>query len=97
MIERIGDLPESVVGFVAKGKVSSDDYQGVLIPAVDEALEMHDKLRLLYVLGGEFDGMTAGAMWDDTRSDSPTSRSGRRSPSSRTRTGFDTPSTFSAT
>jgi hypothetical protein len=67
VIEPIPDLPENVVGFVAKGKLSSDDYEKVLIPAVERALEAHDKARLLYVLGGEFDGMTPGAMWDDTR------------------------------
>jgi hypothetical protein len=67
MIERIGDLPDNVVGFVAKGKLTSDDYEKVLIPAVDQLLANHDKARLLYVLGSEFDGMSAGAMWDDTR------------------------------
>jgi hypothetical protein len=67
MIERIADLPDSVVGFIAKGTLSSDDYEKVLIPAVDEALEHHDKIRLLYVLGAEFDGMSTGAIWDDTR------------------------------
>jgi hypothetical protein len=67
MIERIADLPDNVVGFVAKGKLSSDDYENVLIPAVDRALEHHDKVRLLYVLGAEFDGMSTGAIWDDTR------------------------------
>jgi SpoIIAA-like len=67
MIEPIADLPANVVGFVAKGKLSSDDYEKVLIPAVDRALEANDKVRLLYVLGDDFDGMSAGAMWDDTR------------------------------
>jgi hypothetical protein len=67
MIEPIADLPDNVVGFVAKGKLSGDDYEKVLIPAVDHALEGNDKVRLLYVLGDDFDGMSAGAMWDDTR------------------------------
>ena len=67
MLDRIADLPDNVVGFVAKGELTSGDYEKVLIPAVDHALEVHDKIRLLYVLGGEFDGLTAGAMWDDTR------------------------------
>jgi hypothetical protein len=67
MIEPIPDLPENVVGFVAKGKLSSDDYDKVLIPAIERALESHEKARLIYVLGGEFDGMAPGAMWDDTR------------------------------
>jgi hypothetical protein len=67
MIELISDLPDNVLGFRARGELSSDDYEKTLIPAVDRALESHDKIRLLYVLGGEFDGVTAGAIWDDTR------------------------------
>ncbi len=67
MLEQVAGLPDNVVGFVAKGELTSDDYEKVLIPAVDRALEVHDKIRLLYVLGGEFDGLTAGAIWDDTR------------------------------
>ena len=67
MLERITDLPDNVIGFRARGKLNSDDYEKVLIPAVDHVLEDHDKVRLLYILGGEFDGLTAGAVWDDTR------------------------------
>jgi hypothetical protein len=67
MLDRISDLPDDILGFVARGKLTSDDYTTVLIPAVDRALETHDKIRLLYVLGEEFDGVTVGAMWDDTR------------------------------
>jgi SpoIIAA-like len=67
MLERITDLPDNVVGLVAKGKLTSEDYEQVLIPAVNQTLEGHEKVRLLYVLGGEFDGMSAGAIWDDTR------------------------------
>ena len=67
MIERISDLPDNVVGLVAKGELTGDDYKNVLIPAVDEALTNHDKIRLLYVLGGDWDGMSASAMWDDTK------------------------------
>jgi SpoIIAA-like len=67
MIEAIPDLPDNVVGFTAKGKLGSDDYEKVLMPAVEAALGRHDKIRMLYVLGHEFDGMSAGAIWDDTR------------------------------
>lgn len=67
MLDRIPDLPGNVVGFAARGELTSDDYEQVLIPAVDQALEDHDKVRLLYVLGGEFESMTPGAMWDDTK------------------------------
>ncbi len=67
MLDRIADLPDNVVGFIARGELNSDDYEQVLIPAVDQALADHDKVRLLYVLGGEFEGLTPGAMWDDTK------------------------------
>ena len=67
MIELIDDLPEPVVGFRAKGKVTGDDYEQVLMPRVDAALKAHDKVRLLYVLGDDFDGYSGGAMWDDAK------------------------------
>jgi SpoIIAA-like len=67
MLETIPGLPENVLGFVAKGELTSDDYRRVLVPAVDDALERHEKLRLLYVLGEEFDGLDAGAAWEDLK------------------------------
>jgi hypothetical protein len=67
MLERIPDLPDNVLGFVAKGELTGDDYDKILIPAVDQALASHEKIRLLYVLGEEFDGITGGAIWGDTR------------------------------
>jgi hypothetical protein len=67
MLERIADLPDNVLGFVAKGKLTGDDYTTVLIPAVDTMLASHDKIRLLFVFGTEFDGLTGGAIWEDTR------------------------------
>lgn len=35
MIEIMNDLPENVVGFRAMGKVTKEDYESVLMPAVD--------------------------------------------------------------
>ena len=67
MIEMMTDLPDNVLGIEAKGDVTDDDYDDVLIPAVEAHLTEHDKIRLLYVMGDEFDGYTMGAMWDDTK------------------------------
>lgn len=67
MIEAIQGLGEGVLGFEAKGEVTAADYEQVLVPAVDAALEGNDKLSLLYVLGDEFSGYDAGAMWQDTK------------------------------
>jgi hypothetical protein len=63
----IDDLPDNVVGVLAIGEVEDDDYDDVLEPAIDHRLSRHDKIRLLYVLGSEFTGYDAEAMWDDTK------------------------------
>jgi hypothetical protein len=67
MIEMMTGLPDNVIGFTATGKVTAADYEDIIVPAVEEALERHDKLRLLYHLGPEFDGYEAGALWEDTK------------------------------
>lgn len=65
MIELMTGLPDDVVGFTAKGEVTSADYRDVLDPAVRDALTRHDKIRVLYILGAEFTGYSGGALWDD--------------------------------
>ena len=69
MLERLRDLPDSVVGIKASGEVTGEDYKGVLIPAVEAALEGGNKVRLLYVMGDDVKGtgFTAGAAWQDTK------------------------------
>jgi len=67
MIEVISDMPDNVVAFRAKGKVTAKDYETVLIPAVEAAVKKHGKVRLLYHIGNEFSGVEAGAMWDDAK------------------------------
>ncbi|MGI9609154.1 MAG: STAS/SEC14 domain-containing protein [Acidimicrobiia bacterium] len=67
MIRVIDGLPGNVVGFEAVGEVRANDYQDTLDPVIQTALESHDKLRLLYVLGDDFDGYSGGAMWEDAK------------------------------
>jgi hypothetical protein len=67
MLELLPDLPPNVVGVRAVGDVEDDDYDDVLIPAVEKALEGRDKIRLLYVLGPEFDEYEADAVWEDAK------------------------------
>jgi hypothetical protein len=67
MIERIPDLPDNVLGFTAKGKVTADDYEAVIIPAVEALFERQQKVRFLYHLGNGFEGFEPGAMWDDAK------------------------------
>jgi SpoIIAA-like len=65
MIELIPALPDNVIGIVAKGEVTREDYTDRIVPAIERALAEHDKIRLLYVLGAEFTGFSGGAMWED--------------------------------
>lgn len=65
MITMITGLPPGIVGFEANGKVEAADYRDTLVPAIDAAIKEHGRVRLLYVLGSEFDGYSPAAMWDD--------------------------------
>jgi len=66
MIKVIEDMPPGTIGLEAIGKVTDEDYERVLVPAVTGALERKD-VHLLYVLGDEFDSYSAGAVWADTK------------------------------
>lgn len=67
MFELIPDLPDQVLGVRAIGELDDDDYDDVLVPAIEDRLARHDKIRLLYVLGPEFEGFEADAMWEDAK------------------------------
>ena len=67
MVELIPDLPDNVIGFSARGKVTAEDYESIILPTVEEKLATHAKLRVLYHLGPEYDGFTPGAVWDDMK------------------------------
>ncbi len=67
MITLLPHLADNVIGIAASGHVEAKDYETVLMPAVEAALHRHPKIRLLYQLGGDFQGFTAGAMWDDMK------------------------------
>jgi hypothetical protein len=67
MIEIIPDMPENVVAVSAKGKVTGEDYDAVLIPAIEDRLVRNNRIRVLYQLGQDFSGFTVEAMWDDAK------------------------------
>jgi SpoIIAA-like len=65
MIEIIPDLPDNVVAAVAHGKVTGEDYETVLVPAIENRLKSHEKIGCFYQLAPDFSGFTAEAAWDD--------------------------------
>ncbi len=65
MIEALPNFPGNVVAFVCKGHVTRADYEAVLVPVVEKALQQQKKIRLYYQIGAEFAGIDAGALWED--------------------------------
>ena len=67
MIEVLTDFPGNVLGFVCHGHVTKQDYESVLTPAVEKALESQGKVRLYYETASDFEGIAPGAIWEDTK------------------------------
>ena len=61
MMEIIPGLPDNVVGIIARGRVTNEECDAVLRPAMECSLKKHDKVRLYYEVGSRF----PGAGWDD--------------------------------
>ena len=59
MIETIPDLPDNVLGFAAKGTITANDYESIVIPAVEAMFSRLGKVRFLYHLGEAFSSIFA--------------------------------------
>ena len=67
MIRILGDMPEGVLGLEAIDDVEEEDYENVIVPAIDQAIARHGKVRLVYVLGPKFDEYEDEAVWEDLK------------------------------
>ena len=67
MIKLLTDYPENILAFSATGEVTADDYKTILIPAIEKSIEQHGSVTLLYHIGSDFTGYTAGAMFNDAK------------------------------
>lgn len=67
MMTVMHDFPDNVLAISASGDVTSDDYRDVLVPVLEQRLGKHRRLRLLYVIGADFQGFTPGAAWEDAK------------------------------
>jgi len=65
MIERLMNFPDNIVGFVCTGRVTKEDYDAVLVPAVVNVLKRQGKVRLYYETAADFAGIDPGAIWED--------------------------------
>ena len=67
MIRVLHDMPAGVLGFEAVDDVEEEDYANVLVPAIEQAISEHGKVRIVYVLGPEFDEYEGDAAWEDLK------------------------------
>jgi hypothetical protein len=67
MIRLLSDMPTGVLGFEAIDDVEKEDYENVLVPAIEASIGEHGRVRLVYVLGHEFDEYEGGAVWEDVK------------------------------
>lgn len=67
MIEVLSGMPDDVVAVAAHGKVTGNDYDSVLVPAIERKLETRKKIRFYYELRDDFSGYTTEAIWDDAK------------------------------
>jgi hypothetical protein len=65
MIKLLSGMPVGVLGLEAINDVEEEDFRNVVVPAVDAAIADHGKVRLVYVLGPEFDEYEDGAARED--------------------------------
>ena len=59
-------MPPGTVGFRVGGEIEDDDYEDVLVPELQRALENPGGLRTLYVID-DLDEIEPGALWADTK------------------------------
>jgi len=67
MIKLLSGMPAGVIGLQAIDDVEEEDQRNVVVPLVNEAIAEHGKVRLVYVLGPEFDEYEEDAAWEDLK------------------------------
>src|SRR5262245_12752188 len=66
MIEPLDPMPAGTVGFRATGRVTKDEYDEVLLPAMRAAAEAGE-VRMVFAVGPGFEKFEAGALVEDTK------------------------------
>lgn len=67
MLSIITDLPNHVVGIKATGEVNKNDFETVLIPALDDLVKRTGEINYLLQLDTEVKNFTIGAWMDDAK------------------------------
>jgi hypothetical protein len=67
MTVRLIQQRDDILEFQATGTITGADYDDVMIPAIEQALEARNKIRVLYEMGPDLEGFDLEAAWDDAR------------------------------
>jgi SpoIIAA-like len=67
MMELMKGLPDNVIGIVGSGNITAEDYDTVLIPAIQEKLKNYKKIRILYQLDENYAHYELGAFLEDAK------------------------------
>jgi hypothetical protein len=67
MLQFMSEMPRNVVGIHAVGHVSSEDYEKVLIPRLDELARRQGEINYLLVLDTPVWNFSTAAWWEDFR------------------------------
>ena len=67
LIELLKGFPDNVTAFALHGQVTKADYDTVLIPAFDDRLRRHKKLRIYFEIAPDLASFDPGAVWEDTK------------------------------
>ncbi len=67
MLQLIQDLPAHVAGVTAKGEVTKEDVETVLVPALDELVKKEDAIYYLLVLETDVKNWDLGAWISDAK------------------------------
>jgi hypothetical protein len=67
MIEVMPESQGNIFGVKVSGKITSREYEEVIIPPVDAIIKEYGKVRFMWFLDDNFQGAEAGAVWDDTK------------------------------
>jgi hypothetical protein len=66
VVEPIPDMPPGTLGFRISGRLTREDYVEVLVPPLRKAVDVGERLRVLYAIGPELH-MEPAAVWEDLK------------------------------
>lgn len=64
MVELLKDFPDHVVAYEASGKVTSDEYENIVMKRVDEVAETYGRINFLVCLQTEMENYSISALMD---------------------------------